>query len=230
MDEPVLNPDMGLAEELEARKTRSADEPEETGYVTTADIINRHYAAPTYSGRSAFVEPLWSEIVEGLWQGGTDDLDVRQYGNAGPVEITELDFETVITLYQYANPVDWHVREMRYAYGDGPIDQVDMDAVFDVVKFAHERWMKGDRVLIRCQAGWNRSGLITALVMIRAGFDAEEAIRTIRRKRSPHALCNAQFETFLRTTDPELWRADEWTQEEEEFDSLIKGYMGRDPQ
>ncbi len=58
------------------------------------------------------------------------------------------------------------------------------------------------RVLIRCQAGWNRSGLITSLVLMRAGYSAQEAIDLIRERRSHHALCNQTFEQFLLDKEP----------------------------
>ena len=38
--------------------------------------------------------------------------------------------------------------------------------------------------------GWNRSGLITALALMKSGYDPKEAIDLIRARRSPHALCN----------------------------------------
>jgi protein-tyrosine phosphatase len=51
--------------------------------------------------------------------------------------------------------------------------------------------------LIRCQAGLNRSGLVTALVLIRFGLAAKEAIEQIRIRRAGHALCNESFEAWL---------------------------------
>jgi len=55
--------------------------------------------------------------------------------------------------------------------------------------------------LIRCQAGWNRSGLITALVLMREGYRSFEAIELIHQMRSDNALCNRSFEQFLRDKD-----------------------------
>jgi protein-tyrosine phosphatase len=61
----------------------------------------------------------------------------------------------------------------------------------------HKAWKQGDKVLIRCQAGWNRSGLITALVLIKDGMDPAAAIDLIRERRSPSALCNRSFAAWL---------------------------------
>jgi protein-tyrosine phosphatase len=71
---------------------------------------------------------------------------------------------------------------------------------------AHADWKDGKRVLIRCQAGWNRSGLLMALVLIRDGHTASEAIDLIREKRSRHALSNFTFANWLLETNVEFWR------------------------
>jgi protein-tyrosine phosphatase len=64
--------------------------------------------------------------------------------------------------------------------------------------------MRGKRVLIRCQAGWNRSGLIAALVVMLNGETAEDAITLLRENRSPYALCNPDFVDWLHTKGPDF--------------------------
>lgn len=166
--------------------------------------VQEEFIAPTYAVGGYTDEPLWSEIVPGLWQGGTADEDTKASHRA-PM-ITTREFQTVVTLYAWANPVDWFVREYRLGVMDSRVDAIDPDALHHVVDFAHGRWVAGDRVLIRSQAGWNRSGLITALVLIRAGHDPADAINLIRARRSPNALCNTSFERWLLAVDPEHWR------------------------
>jgi hypothetical protein len=152
---------------------------------------------------------LWSEVLPGLWQGGTDDNDTLgdfvAFSSKTPF-ITPEHFDAVVTLYQYANPVDWLVKEYRYCIYDSDIEHFDQEALFEAVKFAHEQWVNGKRVLIRCQAGLNRSGLVTALVLIRSGFTALEAVTLIRENRNGYALFNDEFVKFLNETDPELWQ------------------------
>ena len=142
-------------------------------------------------------EELWSEILPGLYQGGTADHDDRTFGRGAPM-ITRDNFDTVITLYAHAGPVDWYVKEVRLGFYDH--DEVDLDEhdLAHAVRTAYRDWVRGKRVLIRCQAGWNRSGLITALVLIHFGYTPEDAIALIREKRSPHALCNDYFERWIR--------------------------------
>jgi protein-tyrosine phosphatase len=45
--------------------------------------------------------------------------------------------------------------------------------------------------------GWNRSGIITALALIKDGYKPKDAIDLIRARRSPHALCNEDFVRYL---------------------------------
>jgi hypothetical protein len=155
--------------------------------------------------------PLWSEVLEHLWVGGTDDGDTLGDHHAWSGKeafITPEFFDTVVTMYQYANPVDWLVKEYRYCIYDSDVNHFDWAELFATAKFAHDEWSSGKRVLIRCQAGLNRSGLVMALVLIREGFSAEQAIQLIREKRSPQSLFNRQFVSFLKSINPEDWRGD----------------------
>jgi hypothetical protein len=112
-------------------------------------------------------EKVWNEILPGLWQGGTheqDDARSPLFRNA-PALVTSKDFDFVATLYAWAKPVDWFVREYRYGVYDSRIEDLDLDQLLNLVDLVHKEWKAGNRVLVRCQAGWNRSGLVMALVL-----------------------------------------------------------------
>ena len=145
--------------------------------------------------------PLHSEILPGLWVGGTDDLDTIEYSKDlhAPKEITKKDFDAVVTLYSWANPVDWLVEELRFGFYDSDVAHIDREALASAVGFARRKWQAGKKVLIRCQAGLNRSGLTAALVLMQSGYTADEAINLLRTKRSKYVLINKEFEEFLRT-------------------------------
>lgn len=168
-----------------------------------------NYEAPEYADLHDDDETLWSEILPNLWQGGTDDYDVMgsTRGSLSPY-ITRQNFDTVVTLYAYACPVDWFVRELRYGFWDHDMKDFDAEDLFDIVRIAHTDWKNGKRVLIRCQAGWNRSGLITALVLIREGYSARDAIDMQRSKRTRHVLCNRDFENWLLRVDAVEWQGE----------------------
>ena len=143
--------------------------------------------------------PLWSEILSGLWLGGTDDFDTIEYeaNNYGPREITRKEFDVVVTLYAWARPVDWFVEEVRYGFYDDN-SSFDEAALMRAAKYAHEQWKSGKNVLVRCQAGINRSGLTMGIVLMLEGYTAEQAIELMRTKRSSAVLINPSFEKYLR--------------------------------
>jgi hypothetical protein len=143
--------------------------------------------------------PLWSEILPGLWLGGTDDNDTIETGvdTYKPRMITKDDFDTVITLYSWAQPVDWLVEEVRYGFYDSEISHIDFAAVERAADFAYQAWKSGKRVLIRCQAGINRSSLVMAHVLMKDKYKAREAIDLMREKRSKAVLLNRHFVDYL---------------------------------
>jgi protein-tyrosine phosphatase len=152
--------------------------------------------------------PLWSEILPNLWQGGTSDNDKvgdRSIKLHIP-DITAKDFDSVYTFYAFANPVDWLVEEYRFGYYDSPDTDFPIGKFKKIVEMAHRDWQEGKRVLIRCQAGLNRSGIITALVLIREGYSAREAIDLMRAKRHSLVLFNEDFEDWLLSQPVEFWR------------------------
>jgi protein-tyrosine phosphatase len=143
--------------------------------------------------------PLWSEILPNLWVGGTDDDDtledsVNLHANR---KITKEDFDAVVTLYAWAQPVDWMVEDLRFGFYDSGISHIDMEALHRAASFAVDQVRNGNKVLIRCQAGLNRSGLTAALALIQMGYKPDEAIDLLRAKRSHYVLINKEFENFL---------------------------------
>ena len=144
-----------------------------------------------------FSTTLYNQIQPGLFMGGTADDDVC-FGTAGakrPEDI--LPFDAIVTMYSWAKPAYWEIQEMRYGIYDSNMEDVDFDRLGEVVKFAHRHWKNGDRVLVRCQAGLNRSGLVTALTLMYEGATAKEAIMCIRRNRSADALFNQNYVRWL---------------------------------
>ena len=140
---------------------------------------------------------LYSEIAPNLFMGGTADEDVIHQAVAYNKARTDLPFDAIITMYAWANPADWGVQEFRYGIYDSAIADIDLDRLKQAVEFGYNRWLSGDRVLVRCQAGLNRSGLVTALIMMSTGLDAETAIEQIRKNRADIALFNNNYVEWL---------------------------------
>ena len=147
---------------------------------------------------------LYSEILPALWQGGTEDVDSIYHGQKRlPSMGDPRPFDAVVSLCAYTQPVGWLVKEFRYAFTDGPVEPEVYQQAELVADWAHKEWKSGSRVLIRCQAGLNRSGLITALVLIKEGMSSEQVIELIRKKRGQFALSNKHFVAYLGAREKE---------------------------
>ena len=142
---------------------------------------------------------LYSMIAPNLFQGGTDDLDVIHLAQTNNRPRTDLPFDAIVTMYAWARPADWNIQEFRYGVPDASITDIDLDRLRQAVEFGYDRWKQGDRVLVRCQAGLNRSGLVLALILIKDGLEPAEAINRIRDNRGEDALFNRDFHNWLLT-------------------------------
>lgn len=141
--------------------------------------------------------PLYSEIAPGLWMGGTDDYDTVDRPGKLPRLSAEKEFDAVVTLNAYASPFGWYVKELRYGFPDSSLDEDQVDEIERIADWAYLEWKKGRKVLVRCQAGMNRSGLVTALILIRDRISAAEAIKLIRKKRDIDALSNPSYVEYI---------------------------------
>lgn len=151
---------------------------------------------PEHSGpcvpklRGAFipmpVEPF-ARITPGLYQGGAYFRPLRR------------DFTAVLDHYRDAVAPEDGLEHHRVLFDDDGVPAPEL--LFESMQWVFNRWNDGGNVLVRCQAGLNRSGLTCALVLIRAGLTPAEAIDTVRQGRSPYALCNPRFVDYLRSLD-----------------------------
>lgn len=143
---------------------------------------------------------LYSEILSNLFMGGTDDEDVIHIPARVYSRREDLPFDSMVTMYAWARPADWNVQEFRYGVPDASIKDIDLNRLRQAVEFGYVRWKQGDRVLVRCQAGLNRSGLVMALILIKDGFTPYQAIDLIRQRRTDIALFNENFVNWLLTS------------------------------
>ncbi len=138
-----------------------------------------------------------TELTPGLHQGGTEDYDVLSRRGNDFRRRNDYPFDTVVTLYASAQPVPWGVEELRFGFLDSRLEGDDIATVIRAAKFAHQRWLEGAEVMIRCQAGMNRSGLVSSLVLILAGLTPGQAITLIRQQRGASCLFNEHFVVWL---------------------------------
>ena len=137
---------------------------------------------------------LISEILPCLFMGGSSDIIIKSHEklqNRAP------KYNLVITHYDLAQKYHSKVKEIRLCYPDSSINYIDTKKLTKTVSQAYNTWSRGGKVLVRCQAGLNRSGLTVALILLRAGYKASDAINLIRMRRSYNALNNEEYVLFI---------------------------------
>ncbi|MFE3558554.1 protein phosphatase [Streptomyces sp. NPDC059193] len=127
----------------------------------------------------------------------TDD-----HGNSHAVVIAR-EFDLVISLFNLpGHGPDPGIEHLVAEIPDGPLIGDQILTVQQLARAAAQAVRDGRTVLVRCNAGYNRSGLVVAQTLIELGHEASAAIGTIRQKRSPRALTNQLFEDYLITGLP----------------------------
>jgi hypothetical protein len=141
----------------------------------------------TKHGNHIIDVPFMSEITDGLWQGGVED------GMILPSFI-----QHVVSLYPYEAYEARHVVASTLTVQMPDTEDADLSQVDRIAVWVLDCLGTGP-VLVNCQSGLNRSGLIVARALMMDGLSADEAISLVREKRSPAALCNPAFERWLRS-------------------------------
>lgn len=142
----------------------------------------------------------YSEIAPGLCVGGTPPRLDGQV-NTSPEFSEYAGFDYVFTFHKHSSPVLGAV-EIRYFFEDdwnNGLPKHEFAKIRELADQAFDFWKKGANVLIRCQGGKNRSGLVAALVLVSSGKSPDEAIQQLRDKRSDDMLFNRHFEALVRT-------------------------------
>lgn len=142
-------------------------------------------------------DPAPTEILPGLWQGGTSESSLLGQPTKPGHYRGKRPFDLIVTLYADAQPAPWGVEEIRYGFPDAELEPADLARIREIAAYAGARWQQGARVLVRCQAGVNRSGLVTGLILTSVGWSAQEALDALLQARSPAVLANSHFRKAL---------------------------------
>jgi hypothetical protein len=150
-----------------------------------ADFNNHRIEGFARHGGKQFSVPLFSHIEGPIWMGGC------------PVAGTDFhhQFDYIINLYGMKyEPAQKQVVIYRPFLDSYDSPNVDFKSLVKLICSLPN----SAKVLIHCQAGLNRSGLVTALVMMQASnMSGQEAINLLREKRCAEVLCNGAFESFV---------------------------------
>jgi len=158
------------------------------GGVTTAAVESRPVidasgnvlSVPMPSSRA-------DEICPGLWLGGLS----RGAGQSGDPN----RYDLVVSCLSCQEPAGTP-RHLRLAMLDGP-HLPDPARLGEVVAAVVAEVRAGGRVLVRCYAGVNRSGLVAVLSLAELwSCDPATALQAARALRSPWVLCNPAFERY----------------------------------
>jgi len=107
--------------------------------------------------------------------------------------------------YQPPSPAFPGVTVLHFPMDDDPTRPLRRDETFAAISAGRTvaRFLTaGRRVLVTCQQGWNRSGLVAAIAMQEAyGMEADEVIERVRHARGPYALSNPNFERLIDKVD-----------------------------
>jgi protein-tyrosine phosphatase len=150
-----------------------------------ADLSTHHIEGIARHGSTPFKVSLFSQIEGNLWMGGCPRGDAPRH------------FDYIVCLYPWEHYV---VHEKQVHLQAQLFDSNDVPAKAKLVALAKtvNAFVEAGPTLVHCQAGLNRSGLVTALSLMLRGRTAEQAIALVRAKRCGAVLCNDHFENWLR--------------------------------
>lgn len=151
-----------------------------------ADLKSHHIEGISVHGDVSFDVPLFSHIEGNLWMGGC------------PVRSAPEKFKYIVSLYPWELYTLAEFQVRTEARLQDILTIPDEEQLYTLARCVNAYKRQGV-TLVHCQAGLNRSGLISALALIEEGMKAVDAISLLRAKRSPAVLCNQVFEEWLLT-------------------------------
>jgi dual specificity protein phosphatase-like protein len=134
----------------------------------------------------------WDEIIPNLWMGG------MYYSSSMIPCVPEDQFDVVISMAGkggLGTRVTYPgVLVHSFFIDDGILGPGELELVQEAVDLVMGHMVQGRKVLVRCQMGYNRSGLVVALVLRKLSHcTPAEIVDLIRERRSQWALCNEWF-------------------------------------
>lgn len=136
----------------------------------------------------------FDQVFAGLYQGSAPERGT---------DLPSLGFGVLVLCAREYQPPHWlfgDVAVIRAPMDDAPFHSHRQNALPALAAHEVVKALKRERqVLVTCGMGLNRSGLVSALALLRLGFGREQAIAMVRRARGPQALSNPWFVRYIRT-------------------------------
>ncbi len=130
------------------------------------------------------------EIAPGLYQSTKID-NVELFLSYGFDTVIDLEggFDKVLSGWNLGGSyLYWHIFDMPWL--------PNKDRLWNVAHFGFSAWEHGDKVLIHCSMGRNRSGLIMGCILRLIPMKGPDIVKLIQEKR-PGSLTNQIFYDFL---------------------------------
>ncbi len=130
----------------------------------------------------------FSEIVPGLCMGSKPPMDV------------DLHFDTIVLCAAEYQPDAERFRPARVLHAplwDSMLTPEETNIAVCTGRRVARRFRTGQRILVTCAMGLNRSGLVTALALIDLGSTPDQAIVLVRKSRGALSLRNQDFVRLL---------------------------------
>ena len=139
----------------------------------------------------------WNEVDECLWMGGHEWVD--EHGELNDAVVND-EFDVVVSLYtRPGHGPRRGVEHVVYEIPDGPLTSQQIQKVAELARWTAEQVRMRRKVLVRCHAGYNRSGLLAAQCLIERTHTPRQAIELVRRARTDEPLNNELFVDYLTT-------------------------------
>jgi hypothetical protein len=120
----------------------------------------------------------FSEVVPSLFQADA---------SYSPIQLFHQGFDAVFDLCGLDRG-DGVVDETYVVYAIDDVPWIeDHDAIHELGIRVADHVRAGDKVLVNCMSGMNRSGLLVGRALVALGYPPVEAVELIRRARGPHA-------------------------------------------
>lgn len=157
------------------------------------DPLQQRMKGVAFHGATPFDVPYISKVLGGhnLYQGGCRNMLTL------PKNIKHLVSLYPWEQYDVLHDLDSRLEVRMY---DSVNEAPDMEQVQRIAAWVNECRVDGP-TLVHCQAGLNRSGLVSAVALIMEGKSADQAIKMLRTSRSEAVLCNPRFVEMIREFD-----------------------------
>lgn len=137
------------------------------------------------------------QIAPGLWLGSAPETwrDLR------PDQL-QRSFDTIVLMARELDAPSYPgVKVISAPIDDHRLTGPEISVVEQAANLVAAELAKGRRVLVACHMGVNRSALVVAMVLVKAGLSPEKAIQRVRMLRHPRGfqtpLSNTSFVEYL---------------------------------